>query len=35
MDDKANRMLMEEVAKNEIKEVLHIFQKNKSLGPDG
>jgi hypothetical protein len=35
VDDEANIMLMEEVLENELKEVLHSFQKNKSLGPYG
>jgi hypothetical protein len=34
-NEESNRVLMEEVTENEIQEVLHSFQKNKSLGPNG
>jgi hypothetical protein len=35
VDEEDNRDLMDEVSKDELKEVLHNFQKDKSLGPDG
>jgi hypothetical protein len=35
VDEEDNRLLMEEVSEEELKEVLHSFQKDKSPGPDG
>jgi len=35
VDEAANRSLMEEILEEEPKEVLHTFQKDNSLGPDG
>jgi hypothetical protein len=35
VNDETNRSLMEEVSEEELKEVLHSFQKNKSPRPDG
>jgi hypothetical protein len=34
-NEEENRNLMEEVSEDELKEVLSIFQKDKSPGPDG
>jgi len=30
-----NRSLMEEVSKEDLKKVIHVFHKDKSLGPKG
>ena len=35
VEEDDNVVLMEEVTEGELKEVLHSFQKEKSLGPDG
>jgi hypothetical protein len=35
VDEEDNRALMEEVTEDELKEVLHSFQKDKIPGPDG
>ena len=35
VEDEDNRTLMEEVTEEEVKEVLHSFQKDKIPGPDG
>jgi hypothetical protein len=35
VDEEANRSMFEEVSEEELKMVLHNFQKDKSLGPDG
>jgi hypothetical protein len=35
VDEEDNRLLMEEVLEEELKEVLHSFQKDKIPGPDG
>jgi hypothetical protein len=35
VDEEDNRVLMVEVTEEQLKEVLHSFHKDKSLGPDG
>ena len=35
MDDNDNKRLMEVVTNNELLKILHSFQKDKILGPDG
>jgi hypothetical protein len=35
VDEDENRLLMEEVTEDELKVVLHSFQKSKIPGPDG
>jgi len=35
VDEEDNIILMEEVSEEELKEVLHSFQKDKSRGPNG